>query len=102
MLNIRHRVTIDITANEVDEFLIQQRLNALGEVHSVSVIQMDEEYDQVKLLASGLGKQDLEVKFAQISEMISNFEGAEIENDLKSLARRLGVSYPVGGISLKN
>lgn len=102
MLKIRHRITIDISTNEIDEFLIKQCVDGLGDVHSVSVIAMEEEHDQVKILASGLGEKDLKLKIARISTLVSNLDGFEMKNELRSLAESLGVSYPFGGAPLKN
>lgn len=90
MQKLRHRVTVDLTADEIDSFVVRQRLNALGEVHTVSIKKMANEHGCVQRLAAGLGHNDLETKFSQLTTLMHNLDSSELAEELDVLATRLG------------
>lgn len=95
MTKIRHRIIVDLTAEEVDSFVIRQRLGVLGEVHTVSVKKMAEEHVCVQRLATGLGRTDLEEKCSQLTDLMRNLHNVELTTELDSLAIQLGTkSFP--------
>ena len=96
MSKTRHRILIDISAEDVDEFLVSQRMQALGEVHTVSVKKMADEHVSVQRLAAGLGRKELEVKYAQLTELIRNMNNSELVSELNHLAIQLGTPRSSG------
>ena len=92
MKKIRHRIIIDLTAEEIDSFVVRQRLQALGEVHTVSVKRMAQEHVCVQRLAVGLGKQDLETQFAQLRDLVANVHDSDLQDEIDFLATQIGAS----------
>ena len=91
MKKIRHRLIVDITSEEIDSFVVRQRLHAIGEVHTVSIKKMTDEHVCVQRLAVGLGCSDLEAKHFQLTELVRNVQSSELTKELDSLATQLGV-----------
>ncbi len=96
MSQIRHRVIVDLTAEEIDSFVVRQRLAALGEVHTVSVKKMADEHVCVQRLAAGLGRNDLELKYSQLTELMRSLQNSELTVELDDLATRLGAQNSSG------